>query len=92
MYNFQIRIVGGEETGINEFPLMAGLVNLETRELYCGASIIATKYAITAAHCLTNRLAQNLALLVGDHNINTGRVLKNLFNVFLTLSIYRFRS
>ncbi|KAF2903823.1 hypothetical protein ILUMI_02349 [Ignelater luminosus] len=68
----EIRIVGGEETGINEFPSMAGLVNLETRELYCGASLIAAKYAITAAHCLTNRQARNLALLVGDHNINTG--------------------
>ncbi|KAF2889801.1 hypothetical protein ILUMI_16372 [Ignelater luminosus] len=67
-----MRIVGGEETGINEFPSMAGLFDLKIILLYCGASIIAVKYALTAAHCLANRQVRNLALLVGDHNINTG--------------------
>ena len=33
------RIVNGVETVINEFPMMAGLVDAETKALMCGATI-----------------------------------------------------
>lgn len=33
------KIVGGNETLINEFPMMAGLVDANTMDLMCGASI-----------------------------------------------------
>ncbi|KAL3287985.1 hypothetical protein HHI36_002439 [Cryptolaemus montrouzieri] len=67
------RIVGGQETGVNEFPFMSALVSVETRTLYCGGSIISERYALTAAHCLANRMPDSVALLVGDHNITTGK-------------------
>jgi len=47
------RIVGGVETGINEYPWMAGLV--ETREstsFFCGAILVASQFVVTAAHCV----------------------------------------
>ncbi|XP_060536206.1 ovochymase-1-like [Cylas formicarius] len=66
------RIVGGQETGINEYPSMAGLINLDTRFLYCGASIISDFFVLTAGHCVENRDPSTLALLVGDHNISAG--------------------
>ncbi|XP_049806154.1 venom serine protease-like [Schistocerca nitens] len=68
----QTRIVNGKETGVNEYPMMAGLVDLEQEQVVCGASIISTRHAVTAAHCLLLYTADTLALLVGDHNIATG--------------------
>ncbi|XP_065349567.1 venom serine protease-like isoform X2 [Cloeon dipterum] len=66
------RIVGGTETGINEFPMMAGLVDLESSQVICGATIISPRRAITAAHCLVQRSPSSAVLLVGDHDLSTG--------------------
>lgn len=68
-----LQIVGGNETGINEFPAMAALINLETGTLYCGAQIISDRYVLTAAHCVYNKDVADLVLLVGEHNISTGK-------------------
>ncbi|KAK2586038.1 hypothetical protein KPH14_012040 [Odynerus spinipes] len=68
------RIVGGVETGVNEFPMMAGLVDLQTRLLYCGAVIITEKHVVTAAHCVDsfqNNL-DKLAVIVGEHDVRRG--------------------
>lgn len=61
---------------VNEFPMTAGLVAQNMRTSFCGATIIDKSYAITAAHCLTNRKVNTLALLVGDHDYQSGN---NLF-------------
>ena len=37
--NATTRIVGGVETGVNEFPMMAGLIDLQSRNLHCGATL-----------------------------------------------------
>ncbi|KAJ9579988.1 hypothetical protein L9F63_004371, partial [Diploptera punctata] len=44
------RIVGGQETEVNQYPWMAQL--LYGGRFYCGASLINTKYVLTASHCL----------------------------------------
>lgn len=61
---------------VNEFPMTAGLVAQNMRIIFCGATIIDKRFAITAAHCATNRDLNNLALLVGDHDYQSGN---NLF-------------
>lgn len=67
------RIVGGVETGVNEFPMMAGLVDLVRRLLYCGATIITEKHVVTAAHCVYKQIAlEDLAVVVGEHNVKKG--------------------
>ncbi|KAF5301217.1 hypothetical protein FQA39_LY10803 [Lamprigera yunnana] len=68
----QRRIVGGVDAEVNEFPLMAALIHLSRRDLTCGASLIAAKYALTAAHCIPNGSFKTYALLVGDHDFNSG--------------------
>ncbi len=73
---FQQRIVGGVEAMVNEFPMTAGLVSQNRRIIFCGATIIDRNFAITAAHCVTERDVNTLALLVGDHDYRLG---KNLF-------------
>lgn len=73
--------MGGMETGVNEYPMMAGLVDPFERDVFCGASIISERYVITAAHCLTNRDANNVGVLVGDHDLSTGK------NAFLSKTL-----
>lgn len=66
----QQRIVGGTETGINEYPMMAGLIRAPRVRVFCGATIVARQYAVSAAHCIADMPADELGVLVGDHNIN----------------------
>ncbi|KAG5893921.1 hypothetical protein JTB14_028731 [Gonioctena quinquepunctata] len=66
------RIVGGNETLVNEFPSMAGLVDSSTKNVFCGGTIISTRYVLTAAHCLLNVRQADLGVLVGDHNVSSG--------------------
>ncbi|KFB50059.1 AGAP011909-PA-like protein [Anopheles sinensis] len=67
------KIVNGEETLVNEFPMMAALVDGSSGEgIFCGATIVTNYHAITAAHCFMGRSIGSLALLVGEHDITTG--------------------
>uniref|UniRef100_A0A182N2U7 Peptidase S1 domain-containing protein n=1 Tax=Anopheles dirus TaxID=7168 RepID=A0A182N2U7_9DIPT len=66
------RIVNGVETLVNEFPMMAALIDVKTKAVICGATIVATSYALTAAHCMLQRTTNDTVLLVGDHNIKAG--------------------
>ncbi|XP_058826942.1 venom serine protease-like [Topomyia yanbarensis] len=67
-----MRIVNGVETMVNEFPMMAAMIDVETRTVICGAVLISDFYAVTAAHCLVHRTVDDTVLLVGDHNLTTG--------------------
>ncbi|XP_049295548.1 venom serine protease-like [Anopheles funestus] len=68
------KIVNGEETLVNEFPMMAALVDgsKSGEGIFCGATIITNYHAVTAAHCYMGRSIVNLALLVGEHDITIG--------------------
>jgi len=53
----QTKIIGGENAQPDDFPFMAGLASVEsgslnTEDHFCGGSIIAEKWILTAAHCL----------------------------------------
>lgn len=48
--NEESRIVGGQTTGVNEFPWMARLSYLN--KFYCGGTLINDRYVLTAAHCV----------------------------------------
>ncbi|XP_053680907.1 venom serine protease-like [Anopheles nili] len=65
-------IVGGFPTKANEYPMMAGMVNIPTKDIFCGSTIVTDRFVLTAAHCLLDRTIPNTGVLVGDQNINTG--------------------
>ncbi|XP_045472103.1 venom serine protease 34-like [Harmonia axyridis] len=67
-----MRIVGGQETGVNEYPFMSALVKTQPVSLFCGASIISERFALTAAHCVVDKKVENIVLLVGEHNVSSG--------------------
>ncbi|XP_076655708.1 venom serine protease 34 [Halictus rubicundus] len=66
------KIVGGTETGVNEYPMMCALVDFAKRIPFCGCTIIHEKYVVTAAHCLYAMNLTNIGILVGDHDITVG--------------------
>jgi secreted trypsin-like serine protease len=67
-------VLNGNTAGVNEFPLMASLVNEQTAKLFCGAVIIGKHHVLTAAHCMTDVNPFQIILLVGDHDfINHGK-------------------
>ncbi|KAJ4438126.1 hypothetical protein ANN_14065 [Periplaneta americana] len=69
----QSRIVNGTETGVNEYPMMVGLVHLVNEDVFGGGTIIAKRYVLTAAHALLDRPVNITGVLVGDHDISTGK-------------------
>nr|QHB21561.1 venom S1 protease 16 [Platymeris rhadamanthus] len=77
------RIIGGQETEVNEFPMMAGLI---MRRLYipgivdkenihfCGGTIITHRHVVTAGHCMHdqngNRLKpKDIGVVLGAHDL-----------------------
>lgn len=54
--------------------MMAGLIDFTLGAgVECGATIISARHALTAAHCVINKLESNLGLLVGDHNYESSK-------------------
>ncbi|XP_045502377.1 melanization protease 1-like [Colias croceus] len=68
------RIVGGSVAGLYEFPWMALLSYFDkgTTTNYtgfeCGGSVINSRYILTAAHCINNRL---IGVRLGEYDIST---------------------
>uniref|UniRef100_A0A2A4JCN2 Peptidase S1 domain-containing protein n=1 Tax=Heliothis virescens TaxID=7102 RepID=A0A2A4JCN2_HELVI len=68
----QVRIVGGNETGVNEYKMMVAVADVRISEIKCGGVIISDRYVLSAAHCVKGQSAANYALVVGEHDITTG--------------------
>jgi len=64
------RIVGGQPTEVNEWPWQAALM-LGSNGPFCGGSLIADRYVLTAAHCTEGQRASDLTVRLGEHQINS---------------------
>ncbi len=49
--NFQ-RVIGGTAAGSTQWPWATGLIDLESEETFCAASLISESWILTAAHCV----------------------------------------
>ncbi|XP_047035703.1 venom serine protease 34-like isoform X3 [Helicoverpa zea] len=68
----QLRIVGGNETGVNEYPMMVAIADVRISEIKCGGVIISDRYVLSAAHCINGQSVSNFALVVGEHDVTIG--------------------
>ena len=67
---------------MNKYPWLVRIFNHKTYSDYCGGTLIASKYVISAAHCFYNsdemgivtsaETAEETAILIGAHNLHTG--------------------
>jgi len=68
------KIVGGQLTGLNEFPWMA-LIAYDTpsgRSFHCGGSLISKRYILTAGHCV-NKVPKTWTIAtvrLGENDLN----------------------
>uniref|UniRef100_A0AB38ZEU3 Venom S1 protease 42 n=1 Tax=Oncocephalus sp. TaxID=2944721 RepID=A0AB38ZEU3_9HEMI len=63
------RIVGGEETEINEYPFMVSLKVSRKKLKLCGASIISERMVLTAAHCTFSFHKFGFYVGIGEHDL-----------------------
>jgi len=62
------KIVGGKETGVNEYPWQ---VFIDVMSMMCGGSLISDQWVLTAAHCVDNGIKpSDVKLVLGEHNIS----------------------
>jgi len=71
------RIVGGAETEINEYPWMASIADSQESQ-FCGGTLIASQWVLTAAHCMFKdqagtqpQTAGELLVVLGEHDLLT---------------------
>jgi len=63
------KITGGEEATPHEFPWQVGLeIPYQGKTAFCGGSLIAPNWVVTAAHC--GELSQDITVILGAHNIS----------------------
>ncbi|XP_066973537.1 trypsin-1-like [Macrobrachium rosenbergii] len=62
------RIVGGTQTGINEYPWQVALISTRSTRPFCGGSLISAGWVLTASHCVQGQRPRSLNIVVGDHN------------------------
>merc|ERR1712106_1244449 len=71
------KIVGGQETEVNEWPWQVGMVWSGSSSVFCGATVISDEWILTAAHCTDGTAASEIQVLLGEHdywNDNDGQV------------------
>ena len=61
------RIVGGHETTPNAYPFVVSLQ--QYGEHFCGASLIAAMWVLTATHCVSDTTLSTLSVSVHRHDI-----------------------
>ena len=73
------RIVGGEDTEVNEYPWQAGLVFSGGNIVWCGGSLVSSKWVLTAAHCTAGASARDIE--VRSHLSGELSVYKSLITI-----------
>eukprot|EP00057_Strongylocentrotus_purpuratus_P011161 XP_011665635.1 PREDICTED: uncharacterized protein LOC585547 isoform X4 [Strongylocentrotus purpuratus] len=68
---YQSRIVGGVNAQEGEFPWMAYLYNTEFGQ-YCGATLVASEWVVTAAHCIWGISDFLDSVVMGDLHLSIG--------------------
>jgi secreted trypsin-like serine protease len=63
-----VRIVGGENAEIRDFPYIASLRLYTEQRHFCGGVIISNRHILTAAHCIEDLENDDYRIFVGTSN------------------------
>lgn len=75
----QERIVGGTQAAVSEYPWAVLLSGSEsTTDFFCGASLIAERWVLTAAHCVDGSIPANVVAFVGEYDKANNTVSPNV--------------
>jgi trypsin len=83
----QAKIVGGTKAG--SYPWMAAVANTTGGSLFdrqfCGGSLIAPDWILTAAHCLDGEVAEGLQILVNFNDLedSSGAVIRGVKGIYI---------
>ncbi|RZB40669.1 Trypsin domain containing protein [Asbolus verrucosus] len=75
-----VEVIGGRPAEPGQFPFMAALRDLN-KTFSCGASIIAEKWVVTAAHCVEGLSKANFTISVGTNRLSEGGSFLNVANI-----------
>ena len=71
----QGQIVGGEKAAPGAWPWMVAIQAFTEPgyHTFCGASLVAPSWALTAAHCVVNASPDDIVATVGPHRLDSGQ-------------------
>ena len=65
-------IVNGEDADIEVFPFQVALRTTTTQFQFCGGTLLNSRYVLTAAHCVFEVPADEIEVLIGSADLNSG--------------------
>ncbi|XP_069818490.1 myeloblastin-like [Dendropsophus ebraccatus] len=76
---FRTQIVGGREAVPNSHPYIASLQL--RRQHFCGGSLIAQQFLMTAAHCLSDINPNQVTVVLGAHSLRSNEASRQTFRI-----------
>ncbi|XP_075046738.1 azurocidin [Mixophyes fleayi] len=77
--SYKTEIVGGREATPNSHPYIASLQL--RRQHFCGGSLIAPQFLMTAAHCLSDTNPSRVTVVLGAHSLRANEASRQTFRI-----------
>lgn len=68
--SIQPKIIGGKPVNGAKYPWTVGLISTHDNQLFCGGSLIDSRWVMTAAHCIEGASSSDIKVLVGANELD----------------------